>query len=65
MWLACDFENLNLPEPVFLNRFAAALFVFIFGILLVSSCIKIDGVNRRYKDAHAPGRCIEAHLIFY
>jgi len=33
MWLACDFENLNFPVPVFLNLLAAARFVFIFGML--------------------------------
>jgi len=32
MWLAFDFEYVNLPEPVFLKRFAAARFVFILGI---------------------------------
>jgi hypothetical protein len=32
MWLAWDFEYLNLPVPVFLNRFAADLLVLIFGI---------------------------------
>lgn len=32
MWLAFDFAYVNLPEPVFLKRFAAARFVFIFGI---------------------------------
>jgi len=53
MWLAWDFENLNFPVPVFLNRFAAARFVLIFGIPLFSSNKKIDGVNRRYEDAHA------------
>jgi hypothetical protein len=31
--LACDFENVNFPVPVFLNRLAAARFVFIFGML--------------------------------
>jgi len=46
IWLECDFEKTNLPVPVFLKRFAAALFVFIFGMLyflLYSS--KIDGVS--------------------
>ena len=63
MWLACDLKNLNLPEPVFENRFAAALFVLIFGISLVSLCIKIDGVNRHNKDAHALNRCVGLHLF--
>jgi hypothetical protein len=33
IWLAFDFEKTNLPAPVFLKRFAAALFVLIFGML--------------------------------
>ncbi len=37
IWLACDFLKLNFPDPVFLNLFAAALFVLIFGILLSSN----------------------------
>jgi len=32
MWLACDFAYTTLPFPVTLKRFAAPLFVFIFGI---------------------------------
>ena len=32
MWLLNDFEYENLPEAVFLNRLAAARFVFILGI---------------------------------
>jgi hypothetical protein len=32
MWLAWDLEKTYFPVPVFLNRFAAALFVLIFGI---------------------------------
>ncbi len=32
IWLAWDFENIYFPVPVFLNLFAAALFVLIFGI---------------------------------
>lgn len=52
MWLPWDFENLYFPEPVFLNLFAAARFVLIFGIPF-SPLNKIDGVNRRYEDVHA------------
>lgn len=37
IWLPWDFEKTNLPVPVFLNRFAAARFVFIFGISMLSS----------------------------
>lgn len=37
MWLFPDFRRVILPEPVTLKRFAAVLFVFIFGILLTSS----------------------------
>jgi hypothetical protein len=33
MWLAWDFENVNFPVPVFLNRLAAARFVLIFGMV--------------------------------
>lgn len=33
MWLWNDFERLNSPVPVILNRFAAARRVFIFGML--------------------------------
>jgi hypothetical protein len=32
MWLPWDLEKVYLPVPVFLNRFAAARFVLIFGI---------------------------------
>ncbi len=35
IWLAFDFENINLPVPVFLKRFAAARFVLIFGIYII------------------------------
>ena len=35
IWLAFDFENTNLPVPVFLKRFAAALLVLIFGIVFL------------------------------
>jgi hypothetical protein len=34
MWLPYDFAYANLPEPVFLKRFAAARFVLILGINL-------------------------------
>ena len=33
MWLWKDFQRLNSPEPVILNRLAAARRVFIFGML--------------------------------
>lgn len=33
IWLAWDFLNLYFPDPVFLNRFAAALLVLILGII--------------------------------
>jgi hypothetical protein len=33
IWLACDFEYLYLPVPVFLNRLAADLLVLILGML--------------------------------
>jgi len=32
MWEACECPRLNFPEAVLLKRFAAPLFVFIFGI---------------------------------
>jgi len=32
-WLLCDFRRVIFPVPVILNRFAAVLFVFSFGIL--------------------------------
>lgn len=37
MWLLNAFLRLILPLPVFLNRFFAPLFVFIFGITSVFS----------------------------
>lgn len=40
IWFACDFEKINLPVPVLRNRFAAARFVFIFGIVNISFLIE-------------------------
>jgi len=37
MWPALDFEWLYVPVPVLLKRFAAARFVFIFGIFFSPS----------------------------
>ena len=43
IWLECDFENVYLPDPVFLNRLAADRFVLIFGML--NPFLKIDSVS--------------------
>ena len=41
IWLLYAFILFNSPVPVFLKRFAAALLVFTFGII-ISSCQSLD-----------------------
>jgi hypothetical protein len=42
IWPALALAYLNLPDPVFLNLLAAALLVFIFGIVRFSCHLNID-----------------------
>jgi hypothetical protein len=43
IWLPNDFEKVNFPEAVFLNRFAAARLVFIFGMVSLLYPEKLNG----------------------
>ena len=64
MWFAWDFEKTTLPVPVFLKRFAAALFVFILGILYHLLCHKCPCAHKcRWREqylgsAHATIRAL-------
>jgi hypothetical protein len=56
IWLAWDFLNLYFPDPVFLNRLAAARVVLILGILhllVLKKAWLLQITKKRDKDAYA------------
>ena len=62
-WLLCDFRRVIFPVPVILNRLAAVLFVFSFGILLLSYGVWAWDQNHDHQLAVQSGRSLDSRVI--